>query len=423
MNDFILGFCLGFIFLVILYNLQWFFITKEKRYFYYVVLQIFLLLLLFDVAQSIIFLQIVIGISIVVFLMLFSKEFFEFKNHQKTTDKYISYLSISLFIIAMGLYFTNNALFLTYMPYSILILAILIIGYKNIKSSFFSNFLMLGWIVLFICLFLADMDRIFKLQITQAKYFIHIGNIIQALLFSYALSVKTKMQKEEIQKMLFHKSRLATMGEMLASISHQWRQPLNRIASFIMNMHIHIDEKYGKDEYLFKKLDETQNQLEYMSNTIEDFTNFYKKETLKKDFSVAVEVQRAINIIEPSLKNIELKLDIDKNLIINGFSNQFSQAVLLILQNAKDVLLQKDIVAPFIWIKISENLVCIEDNAGGISLDIIEKIYDPYFTTKERYQGTGLGLYMAKMILEQNMNTTLTAQNTQNGVKFIIRIH
>lgn len=163
-----------------------------------------------------------------------------------------------------------------------------------------------------------------------------------------------------------------------------------------------------------------------MSKTIDDFRNFFNPNSIKEEFFIKTSVENAIKIVKSTLDfhHIELLVDIDESLKIIGFKNEYSQAVMNIISNAKDVLIDKKIQNPQIKIyieKIDKIILCIEDNAGGINENIIDKIFDPYFTTKYEY-GTGIGLYMTKLIIEDKMNGTISAQNVSDGAKFFIEI-
>ena len=251
------------------------------------------------------------------------------------------------------------------------------------------------------------------------------GNIFEAILLSFALSYKMKMiikQQNEKDKMLIQQSRLASMGEMLTNIAHQWRQPLNRVASFIMNMQIQLMTKNEDKEYILEKLNQSQKQLDYMSHTIDDFAHFFSPNKTKSQFDIHQQINSAVNIIHSSLKskNIHVEIKAIENFTILGFGKEFSQVILNLLQNAKDAFEAQNIEHKNILIIINKNEIIIEDNAGGIQHTIIDNIFNPYFTTKDKNLGTGLGLYMSKMIIENSMKGTIDAKNTTNGAYFKI---
>ncbi len=216
------------------------------------------------------------------------------------------------------------------------------------------------------------------------------------------------------------------MGEMIENIAHQWRQPLSQINSATLVLYDEIELTQIKNDIMEKKLDEIESLTEYMSKTIDDFKSFYQNDKQKKKFNLKESVDIAVSLIKASLKynNIEISIDINKDINIDGFKNEFEQAVLVILNNAKDVVISRKISHPKIEVNlnITDNLYILNicDNGGGIEKQYIDKIFDPYFTTKHKAQGTGLGLYLSKMILEENMNFRLYVKNLNLGACFCI---
>ena len=240
--------------------------------------------------------------------------------------------------------------------------------------------------------------------------------------------------KEEIdnrkkqEQMLIQQSKLAEMGEMISMIAHQWRQPLSALSTVIQNIHLRYSLGKLDKEYLDKQKDLSTALTEKMSQTINDFRNFFKPNKEKQPFSVKEALQKTIFLIDDSFKSYNIKIEnmISDDFIIYGFQSELSQVLLNILTNSKDAFLETKVKDPCITIKTKRAQthiqILISDNAGGISESIINKIFEPYFTTKENYNGTGLGLYMSKMIIEQNMQGHLSAKNIPNGVKFSIYI-
>ena len=166
-----------------------------------------------------------------------------------------------------------------------------------------------------------------------------------------------------------------------------------------------------------------------MSKTIDDFRNFFKPDKQKERFTVLESVQFATNLINTvlSMQNITLNQSIsEENMFVYGYPHEFSQVVLNLINNSKDALLDKEIKHPYINLEVGiQNgyiAVKISDNGGGIDENIIDKVFDPYFTTKDKTKGTGLGLYMSKMIVEQNMNGMISVTNTNEGVEFVIQL-
>jgi C4-dicarboxylate-specific signal transduction histidine kinase len=165
-----------------------------------------------------------------------------------------------------------------------------------------------------------------------------------------------------------------------------------------------------------------------MSRTIENFRNFFKPDKLKERFSINSALNEALGLIETTILNSDIKIirKEEKEVFAYGFPNEFAQVILNILLNAKDVLCQREIQNPKITIEMhsegKNSFLQITDNAGGISYDIMDKIFDPYFSTKNKVDGTGLGLYMSKMIIEKSMEGELLVKNKIEGASFIIKV-
>ncbi|MCF7911088.1 MAG: tetratricopeptide repeat-containing sensor histidine kinase [Candidatus Cloacimonetes bacterium] len=230
-------------------------------------------------------------------------------------------------------------------------------------------------------------------------------------------------------QMLMLQSRQASMGEMMACIAHQWRQPLNGISLITQNLMDGWEYNEFDRDFLFKNCQSMLDLVEFMSNTINDFRNFFRPDIVPGDFNVKDIVQTTLRFVEHSLKqsNINVTLNL-KDITAHGFPNYYSQVVMNIINNARDALQEKQVKSPAILIKsfISQRskhaVLTIEDNAGGIDPEIITKIFNPYFSTKSREKGTGLGLYMSKLIIENNMKGKLLVKNTPSGACFRIEI-
>ena len=230
----------------------------------------------------------------------------------------------------------------------------------------------------------------------------------------------------EKDKILVNQSRLAAMGEMINNIAHQWRQPLNNIGLTVQN--IEYDYKNGKTDRdtLSKDITSVMNIIKYMSGTIDDFRNFFRIDKEKTSFSLNKTINKAIGFTKSSLQahNIVTDVVFEDDVIVDGYENEYAQVLLNIINNAKDAILEQKINNPCISFKLTKengrSILRIRDNGGGIHPTILPKIFDPYFSTKDNRQGTGIGLYMSKMIIEQNMGGELTAYNVEEGAEFCI---
>ena len=218
------------------------------------------------------------------------------------------------------------------------------------------------------------------------------------------------LQQENINKeqMLYQQSKLAAMGEMIGNIAHQWRQPLSVISmvasAMKLELELGVDNKEGTAKNLQKMLDTTS----YLSSIIEKFRNFFNPDNVSEEFYITDAFEENMEIFESSYKsnNIELILDLDEVKILS-YKFELMQVIINILSNAKDALKAQNLEENYIFIKTIVNedklIIRIRDNAGGISKDLKDKIYEPYFTTKHQSQGTGLGLYMSNEIVKRHL--------------------
>ena len=264
------------------------------------------------------------------------------------------------------------------------------------------------------------------IELSIIIYEVNKQNIIFASLRDITERTLLKKEKEKQEKILIQKSKMASMGEMIGNIAHQWRQPLSQLSGLFIDIEWAYDYKELNKKYLQNRVEEASDLLEYMSKTIDDFRNFFNPNSIKEEFIIKHSVENAIKIVKSTFDfhNIELIINIDESLKIEGFKNEYSQAVMNIISNAKDVFIDKKIQNPQIkiYIRKTEKIaLCIEDNAGGIDEDIIDKIFDPYFTTKYEY-GTGIGLYMVKLLIEDKMNGSIFVKNSTDGAIFFIEV-
>jgi C4-dicarboxylate-specific signal transduction histidine kinase len=237
-----------------------------------------------------------------------------------------------------------------------------------------------------------------------------------------AQEVEKNMEQE---RMLIRQSRLAAMGEMIGNIAHQWRQPLNALGLLLYNI---------KDAYQFNTLDaayldqavaDGRRMVQKMSTTISDFSNFFRPDREIIVFSAMKQIRDAIVLVESSFlhSNISIHIDAPHDLNLLGFPNEYSQVLLNLLSNAKEAVLARNQplsgrVDIFLMNQDGKGCVSVCDNGGGIPEDIIDRIFEPYFSTKEK--GSGIGLYMSKMIIERNMNGSITAKNIGGGAEFSV---
>lgn len=243
------------------------------------------------------------------------------------------------------------------------------------------------------------------------------------------LKIKEEVsQRREQERLLIHQSRLAAMGEMIGAIAHQWRQPLNALGLVYQNTFMLYKTHKLDDELMTRNTEKAERLINKMSSTIDDFRNFFKPNKHAEDFSVNQMIHSIMDLLEAVLKNHNITTVLDcEEASIKGLQGELSQVVLNLLNNAKDALIEKRIPNPEIKVEVKRKpnnilLISVSDNAGGIPDEIMDKIYDPYFTTKEAGKGTGIGLYMSKIIVESNMQGKLQAKNNGKGATFTVTI-
>jgi len=227
-------------------------------------------------------------------------------------------------------------------------------------------------------------------------------------------------------QMLISQSRQAAMGEMIGNIAHQWRQPLNALSMLLAN--IQMAQQYNEITADFMKgvLEKGNQLIQKMSTTINDFRNFFLPDKETVSFSANSQINHALSLVEAGLnsQNIKIHLEADSEMQLTGLPNEYSQVILNLLSNAREAIKENNIPEGFIKIRLFERdgfaCAAVSDNGGGIPTDVIDKIFEPYFSTKE--MGTGIGLYMSKMIIERSMKGTIEAHNIDGGAEFVVSI-
>lgn len=261
-----------------------------------------------------------------------------------------------------------------------------------------------------------------KMLAEQKKQLLEINSTLEHRINEAVVELRKK------DAMLIQESRLTAMGEMISSIAHQWRQPLNNIGLIVQGLQLAFKADDLSVEELDEDIADTMKTLQRISETIDDFRNFFSFEKDKSTFIVNELVNRALVFAEPSLRVKGIKLTVDEQPYISalGYPNEYVQAFLNIILNARDVLIEQQVKSPVVTIRIFEenghSTVIVRDNGGGIPEHVLPKIFDPYFTTKQQGKGTGIGLYMAKNIIEKHMGGRLTAVNVDGCAEFRIEL-
>ena len=293
------------------------------------------------------------------------------------------------------------------------------------------NAFLLFFVIFILVLFFSYVDA--KRERAKEKSFEKIQELNARLEIDVQKAIN---ETKKTEKLLQQQTRLAQMGEMISMIAHQWRQPLSSISSAALSIRMKIEMKQinfadegQKEKFLAFTLKKVSNIGEYtqvLSTTIDDFRNFFKGQENKEFISIVQPIQKAFSIVEAALtnNNIELIKDFQATQQLNINQNEVMQVLLNIIKNAEDNLKEKQVPNAFIkvstYYKENRLSIVICDNGGGIDDLIMDKIFDPYFSTKKEKNGTGLGLYMSKVMIEEHNGGSLYAQNKDDGVCFII---
>ncbi len=243
--------------------------------------------------------------------------------------------------------------------------------------------------------------------------------LIYSIIRDVTEDLKIKKDYEEKQKLFYQQAKMASMGEMLENIAHQWRQPLSTITTASTGIKLKKEFNSLDDDYLEESLEIILKSSNFLSQTIEDFRNFFKHSEDIETFKVETIIQDALNILKLKLYSNDIHIQIYNRTEyqLQGYKNELIQVFLNILNNSMDAFLQSDIENKYIIIKIKNDgnylVVTIQDNANGIDDNIIDKVFEPYFTTKHKSQGTGIGLYMSEQIIEKHFNGEISVENSE----------
>ena len=253
-----------------------------------------------------------------------------------------------------------------------------------------------------------------------------LNELTQTLEIKIQTAIEENRKKEKLLEQQFH---INQMTEMIINIAHHWRQPLNLISTIISAIKLEKDLGIENNENQKNQLENALEKTIYLSNTIDSFNEFIRKDSNKKSFSLHECIDSTLSVLNSTLEyeNIEvIKKFYNEETLINADENKFSQVLLNIINNAKDVFISRNITPKQLSIetykKNNHIMISIEDNAGGIDENIIDKIFDIYFTTKHQSQGTGLGLYISYGIIQKYFNGKLHVENSNSGAKFIIEL-
>jgi len=426
-------------------------ITNFKAYLYYI-FYIFGLILYYahyhgfsnilpiyqEYGYALSYLTFVGGAIIYIALAYFMKEMLLLKQRIGWANNALTYITIymmAVIVIAAYFFLTHNhylaqksfqLFYLVIPPYIIIVIgSAYYLAYQGDRSAQYIAWVWSLMIASAIVAFLLP-----QLNIVRNPNYAYYNAVFQGvimvevILFSIILALRIKeieKQKEQQKEMLIYQSKLASMGEMIAIIAHQWKQPLSVVA--IMTEILRERNQLGRldSEIIDEKLTTIDSNVTQMSVTINDFLSYFNPQKQKNTFLLKEAVDKTLIILSQQIEQsgITLSIDIDKNTTLQGYRDEYVQVLISIISNAIDAFEEQENKS--ITITMEGRVLSIADNAGGINPTVMGNIFEPYFSTKEEKKGTGLGLYIAKMIIE-NMGGDLNAHNNTQGAIFSITI-
>jgi len=415
--------------MTILYTLIRYIYSREFFYIIYCLMQSFSLF--FIIGYSKLFYEIKFYDEIALTFaslcaLIFAVNFFEGRFLPKITNYKELIINTILLNVVILTSLYHYYLF-EYLPYAI-VYAILFLSFIfNIKNGSKPAFIyVFGWSIFCIILFVFDFKNYY--EISGFTDIVLVAFTVEAVLFTIFLSSRyssLKLENQEFEKMIFQQSKLAKTGEMIGNITHQFRQPLNNLSYILINLNKKFKSNNLNEVYFEKKITQANSQIDFLSKTIDDFKEFYTPKKEKENFFIKDCVDTVLSILSADLKNHNISVEIDFRTIeeieIYGSKNEFSQVLLALISNSIDEL--KDIENPQININIDSNssdvIVSILDNGKGIK-GSLSKLFEPYFTTKDK--GTGLGLFLVKQIIEESFNGKIEVKNLKEGCEFSLFI-
>ncbi|MDD3596638.1 sensor histidine kinase [Sulfuricurvum sp.] len=430
---FFYGISTGIVLMAAIYNAVLFIYNRQIMFLYYTMMQVtvvFSLLYLTNILHNFhwfIDLEKIAHIFTnlgAVFAILFTRTFLQTKKNTPIFDKFLILLllilSLDFILLILGQTNLNDLI-----PCIGLMGLLLIVGIIRYYQGFTpALYYSIGWSILIASI---ELNINFKVDPNASLWetvFLSnpllIGSPLEAIILALGLfyTVKQSENEKKIQEfILVQQAKLAYLGEMLGNISHQWRQPLTNLSYIFMN----INASHNEQITIQKKVDEGLFQLQFMSETIENFHNFQRPDVGREEFSLYDETSYALSIIQNELDhhNIHASIRLFQDTCLLNFKNQYIQVLLNIIGNAKEALIALNLQKKYIHIEISKNTVKIKDNAGGIPKNLLTRIFEPYFSTKPH--NSGIGLYMSKIIIEKNMAGILAVSNTDEGACFELK--
>lgn len=465
----LMGMYYGIFIIIVLYNLVMYSYTRESTYIYYLFfIVIFVLWQLTLNGVGIQFLwngwpwMIEHGAPLTTALagtasILFSRTFLQTPTYLPRMDRVLSvFMYLSVVVAAAGLFLSYRMAIVMSAALATVIPILLLFSGILVWRRYFrpARFYVLGWSSFLLGTVVIALNKYGLF--TGYFFFNHaqqLGSALEMIFLSWALADRIKLMQDEyvsklsslnvtLQKkvsaslekerekdrMLLKQSRLAAMGEMIEQIAHQWRQPLNTMALIMQDLYFKFQLKTFVEADFEKANSLINENLQYMSKTIDDFRNFHQPNIGGELTSIESIVQMAITLNEASLNysHITCTLHSEEPHNVIVARNELVQILMNLIKNSRDAMTERRVEAGRIdiYVEAGANTVTIivEDNAGGIPEVVMDHIFEPYFTTKSQSKGTGLGLYMSRSIIEESMGGTLQAQNGEHGARFILTL-
>jgi len=428
---------------LVFYNILFYFSTKFKDYLYYSTYIFFIVIWtgyefglfahyfgILEANGMILNFAVVFGN---IFMFLFVQVLLNTKQNYPKEHKWLNIIIIAfifnLLTIPYDLYFALEFFMLTGIIIIMVYIPIGISIYR--KRDPYIKYLGLGQ---FIVVLFGIVSQLFYEGLIDYNFFTRrsfgLGVILEAFLFSYLLSYRIK-QLQENQRIakeqnIFYDDKLKALNQLLDNIAHQWKQPLSQINTSIMIVDIELQKHKFHSTTVEKRLNDIENFSHYLSQTIDDFKSIYDNRQIKSEFNLSQTIQDSFTTIEAIYERykIEIIWEFDSSIVVESYANHLQQVILIILNNAKDALMEAHIQNPKVYISTYRDsksaTIKIADNGGGVDAKIEERLFEPNFSTK--VDGQGIGLYMARKIVVELMGGELGFENRDNGVCFFIKL-
>ena len=442
------GFFFGMMFILFLYNLLLYFAVRYRPYLYYA-LYIFSIFFYFFTLFGFLY-RYVSNSNMVWYLTLFSavagftlatlffiKTILNFKSELPKVDRILNYIAIILTVVQIlvmgsivyGSFLVTEIFFNTFLVFAsifvlLTLLSIYSLAYRN-RDLIVNTYAIIWTVIAFFSLLLPMYYLHFLPYDIPVNYLFQLTMIVDVLFFSIVLALKVKvLRKERLEKekLLIEQNKLASMGEMISSIAHQWRQPLSEINGIVLNMDMDYKKKRLNQDRFTTYLNDLESTTAYLSTTISDFMNFFSSDKKLEVFGTVELMKDCLKLTTISIgDDIAVEYVEEHNMLIEGYKSELIQVLLIAMHNAADACRINQVQDPKITLTTMplegrSVLIRIEDNGGGVSKGIAKKIFDPYFTTKHEFKGTGLGLYILKMIVEKSMQGSTRIFNGDLGL-------